>query len=355
MSEPRLGDLGERRIISMLLSPRYAANSPRFGDDCAVLQFAPVDQGHLVMTTDPCPPPMAAHLGFNDLFYRGWLLATINLSDLAAAGAEPLGLLTSLQLPAGTRVHEFERLLDGIDACCEEQGTRVLGGNIKETAQLDVAATAVGFCDTPPMTRSGASPGDVVVVLGELGAFWAGVLGVRGEVLARDSSQPLLRNALTPTPKIRVGVAARRAGLLTACMDNSDGLYPCLLQLGMANSTRVVVEGDALSYSAGVTDIAAKLRTDPLRLALGWGDWQLVATCRGEDMDALVELAHDEGTEVHRLGRVEQGSGVELELGGLRGALLPLDSQRFAPDSWFSAGLDAYIELLLHGPLQADP
>ena len=92
----RLQDLGERRIVEEVLAPRYAAASPRFGDDCATVHLR--DNDHLLVTTDPCPPPMSAHLGFPDLYYAGWLLATINLSDLAAAGADPLGLLTSLQL-----------------------------------------------------------------------------------------------------------------------------------------------------------------------------------------------------------------------------------------------------------------
>lgn len=347
--------MGERRIINELLSPRYAANTPHFGDDCAVVPLAPPKLGHLVMTTDPCPPPMAAQLGFDDPFYRGWLLATINLSDLAAAGAEPLGLLTSLQLPPTTVVADFERLLDGIDACCAAQGTRVLGGNLKEKPDIDVSATALGVCDTPPLTRAGATPGDIVVVLGDLGAFWAGVLGVRNKLVARNSADPLLRNALTPIPKIRAGVAARRAGLLTGCMDNSDGLYPSLLQLSAASSARMVIEGDSLTYSAGVVDIARELDTDPLRLALGWGDWQLVATCRSDKLDALAELAHAAETALHRLGRVEEGTGVGLDRRGSHGDLLPLDSQRFASDSWFSAGLDAYIDTLLHGPLPNVP
>jgi thiamine-monophosphate kinase len=298
---------------------------------------------------------MAAQLGFADPFYRGWLLATINLSDLAAAGAEPLGLVTSLQLPASTRVQEFERLLDGIDTCCAQQGTSVLGGNLKEAPQTDVVATAIGLCDTLPLTRSGASPGDLVVVLGELGTFWAGALSLRNELLSAESSDPLLRNVLTPTPKVRAGLAARRAGLLTACIDNSDGLYPSLLQLADASSTQVVVEGDALTYSPGVTEVADRLATEPLRLALGWGDWQLVATCRHEAIEALAELAQAAETELHSIGRVEEGSGVQLELGGSQRALMPLDSQRFTPDSWFSAGLPAYIESLLHAPLQDAP
>jgi len=351
MTEPTLGDLGERRIVAELLAPRYAGGGGRFGDDCASLPIPPALDGHLVVTTDPCPPPMAAHLGFEDPYYRGWLVATLNLSDLAAAGAEPLGLLTSLQLPATTTIAAFERLLDGIDECCQQQGTRVLGGNLKETPQLDIGATAFGVCDTAPMTRSGARVGDAVIALGEIGSFWAGVLGVQRGLLARDVSSPLLKNVLTPQPKIAAGLACRRASALTACMDNSDGLYPSLLQLAAASAVKVVVDGDSLTYSPGVAEIARDLNTEPLRLALGWGDWQLIGTCTPDALDALGQIASASHTELHQIGRVETGTGVQLEFAGRRGLLLPLDSQRFATDSWFSAGLDAYVDLLLGGPL----
>jgi thiamine-monophosphate kinase len=346
--------MGERRIVRDLLAPRYAARAPGFGDDCATVPLRSIAMGQFVMTTDPCPPPMAEHLGFVDPFYRGWLLATINLSDLAAAGAEPLGLLTSLQLPGSTTVWEFERLLDGIDACCAAQGTMVLGGNLKEAAQLDVSATAVGVCDTPALSRSGARPGDLIVALGDLGAFWAGVLGLQHGFVASDPAEPLLRNVLTPSPKIKVAIAARRAGLLTACMDNSDGLYASLRQLGVANSTCMIVEGDGLVFGDDVSRVARQLDADPLRLALGWGDWQLVATCRSECLARLAAAAQHAATGLHVLGHVEEGDGgVDLDAGGSRGALLALDSERFAPESWFMAGLDAYIDILLHGPLQS--
>src|SRR5437868_5550458 len=127
MSAQTLGDLGERTIIREILAPRYSPAAESFGDDCVAIAHA---QGFVIITTDPCPPPMAMQVGFPDLLYRGWLLATINLSDLAAAGARPLGLLTSLQLPATTPTEDFERLLDGIDECCAEHGTAVLGGNL---------------------------------------------------------------------------------------------------------------------------------------------------------------------------------------------------------------------------------
>ncbi len=351
-SNETLGDLGERRIIREMLVPRYGASSERFGDDCAVIPAAAHMEGALVVTTDPCPPPMAFRLGFKDEYFRGWLLATINLSDLAAAGAIPLGVVTSLQLPAETLVADFERLLDGLDACCAASGVPVVGGNLKEAPSVDVSATALGVVSGTPLTRSGARPGHDILVLGHLGSFWAGVLGVERGLIERDAREPLLVNALTPAPKLQVGAQLREASYLSACIDNSDGLWPSLEQLGKASGVAMVVRSGDLQFSDGVEDVATGLGTDPVRLALGWGDWQLIATAHPRHRDAIEDVAQAEGIELHIIGTVVEGTGVDLEHDGRQAPMLRLDSERFTPESWFGAGLDGYIDHLLTGPLQ---
>lgn len=346
-----MSDLGERRIVSELLSSRYAGAVRNYGDDVASL---PVPPGHsIVLTTDPCPPPMAVTLGFDDPYYRGWLLATINLSDLAASGAAPLGLLTSLMLPRETTVRGFERLLDGIDACCREHGTAVLGGNLKEFGSIELSATAIGVCDGEPLTRTGASPGDAVVVIGEVGRFWAGALSVLRGLLERDPESPLLRTALTPAPQLAAGLAMRRAGVLTSCIDNSDGLVPSLRQLAAASGVRIRLEGERLRFDEDVLAAAERLSIDPLRLALGWGDWQLVGTSPPEVLPELIAIGERVDAKVTAVGVVSTGTGVEIAHRGRVGAVMALESERFAADSWFTAGLESYIEMLVSGPLIA--
>lgn len=342
-----LGSLGERRIISDLLALRYGSHVEHFGDDCAAI---PHVGGYLIVTTDPCPPPMAMQVGFSDPFYRGWLLATINLSDLAAAGARPLGVLTSLQLPADTKVRDFERLLDGIDQCCSRHGAAVIGGNLKEAPAVDVSATAFGWSDTPPIGRAGAQDGDLVLVLGPLGLFWAGVLALRNGLITTDAELPLLRTVLRPDPQLSVGIALRRERLASSVIDCSDGLWPSLAQIADASGLRIVVEPSSWTYSPGVDGTATNLDVDPARLALGWGDWQLICTCRPEHLDDAVGVAAAANCEVHQIGRCEQGTGIMVAADGELSPLLALDSQRFAPDSWFSAGIDAYIDRMLHAP-----
>ena len=350
-SEPtRLLDLGERRLIAEVLAPRYRATSQSFGDDSAIASL-PDGPGQLLVSTDPCPPPMSRTLGFDDYFYDGWLLATINLSDLAAAGAEPVGLLTSLQLPAEMELDSFVRLLDGIDACCETHGAKVLGGNLKECPAVDLSATAIGWCDSAPLSRQGARAGDSVLILGDLGLFWAATLSVQRGLRTSDPEDQLMRNVLRPHAKTKCALRLRKEGLLSSCMDNSDGVQPSLMQLADTNRLGMRIDKASLSPDVEVRRVAAELAVDPARLALGWGDWQLVATCRREDVPRINAVAAETETSAHVIGKVIDGSDVELLDGANLGPLFPLDSERFSKSSWFAAGLSGYVEQMLTAPL----
>lgn len=351
----RLDELGERRIIEEILRPRYSFQGEhRFGDDCALVAYGDlVAGGAVVATTDPCPEPMASFLGYTDLYYRGWLLAAINLSDLAAAGARPLGLLTSLILPCDIKTDQFVRLLDGIDNCCEQCGTHVIGGNLKEGIRIDLSATAIGVCnDNMCMSRTGCREGDLIAVIGDLGLFWAGVLAVRHRLSLDDAeNKTLLRNILTPMPKVHIGQELAKMRLLTACLDNSDGLYPSLIQLANANHLQMHVMMDDVAFPPEVIRVSSVLGVDPVRLALGWGDWQLVGCLYPSKKDELMALGKHHGVPVYIIGQVRTGYGVVLEHKGRIAEMAPIDSQRFTRESWFTAGLEAYIDLLVNGPL----
>ena len=357
LENTRLEELGERRIINEILRPRYGKDaSDRFGDDCAVVVETDRLPGRVVVaTTDPCPEPVASILGYKDLYYRGWLLATINLSDLAASGAKPLGLLTSLILPNELSVGEFSRLLDGIDECCRVSGTRVLGGNIKEGARIDLTATAIGsFVQERGLSRRGCGAGDLLVVVGDLGLFWAGVVGLNLGVPFEQHQAELLRNILTPKPKVKVAQAIADKRLLTACIDNSDGLYPSLAQLAEINELQMRVSFDDVMFSSEVQYISSLTGIDPLRFALGWGDWQLIGCCRQGDLEVLRNTSMDHSIQLNVIGQVQEGTGVLLRDKASYKTMAPIDSQRFTADSWFTTGLDTYRKMLTEGSLWAN-
>jgi thiamine-monophosphate kinase len=355
--ERRLDELGERRIIEDILRPRYGwQESNRFGDDCAVVaEGGTLANGLVVATTDPCPEPMSSFLGYFDFYYRGWLLATINLSDLAAVGAKPLGLLTSLILRNDTTIGQLLRLLDGIDGCCAQSGTHTIGGNIKEGAKVELSATAIGICSNRKfLSRTGCHAGDLIVIIGDLGLFWSGVLAVQHQIPLEDKEKQLLKNVLTPMPKVRIGQELAEDELLTSCIDNSDGLYPSLIQLAEANGLQMYINMIDVIFPPEVLYVSSLLNLDPIRLTFGWGDWQLIGCCDPNKLNKLREVSQRYEVDVHVIGEVRKGKSVSLEHKQHTGQMAPVDSQRFTQDSWFTAGLQSYINVLVKGPLWKD-
>ena len=346
-----LGDLGERRLISEILAPRYQSEiNAQFGDDCALIEWGN-ESGTLVCSTDPCPYPMAWNIGFRDMYYYGWLLSTINMSDLAAMGARPLGLLTSLNLPSTLPISEFVRLLDGIDDCLKTADTRVLGGNLRDDNTIACSATALGRVPSDRVIqRCGASPGDIVVTIGNLGHFWAGYFAFIKEIPLTDAErEQVLQPLLKPVPMVKEGQGISQAGLLTSCMDSSDGLYPCFEHLSQMNQAKFVIDFSGVGFDDVVLKIAHQLRIPPMRLALGWGDWQLVGTTKPEYIPHLQTLLSELGTPLSCIGHVEAGgSDVELLLANQRASMSSFESEKFQPSS---TGVSKYADDLLNKPL----
>jgi thiamine-monophosphate kinase len=344
-----LGDFGERAIIDQILGPRYRDDAePHFGDDCAAIELGDV---YLVATTDPCPEPVAAYLGFDDWYYRGWLLGTINLSDLGSAGARPIGLLAAYELPPSTPQSDFERLLDGLDECLAEVGTRVLGGNIKEAAHLSLQATAFGLAEQAPPHRSNLSVGDRVYLVGSSGDFWATFMNYRQWPDEIQDDSEALAPVLTPRANLNVGIEIATRRIASAITDNSDGLYGALKVLGLESNVGFSVQLDDDMVTSDARRIAHRLQIDPVRFALGWGDWQLIVVVDASKEDELTHLCQTLGTPCYPLGEVTTGTAISAAYRDRRGELIPLDSERFSKLSWMTSGLGGYVDSLLGDPV----
>ncbi len=331
-----LGDLGEREIVSRIL-PKYSVG---IGDDCACVT---INTQRFIVTTDPVPQPAAKVIGNDpDPYWMGWLLVTINASDLAAAGAHPLGFLAAIEASSSLTVYEFERFLTGVKEACEAERLKYVGGNLREGAVLSAVGTAIGFCDLGrPLTRQGAGAGDLVVSIGNGGIFWRDALALRTlQVTPVKESSPLYK----PHSQLRAMERLGEQGLVVAAIDNSDGLLPTLTQLSMANSLGIRLDLEKLE----VPMEGVPLDIDPARLWMGWGDWIVIAAIRAADFERATELAGRVGIPVHQVGEfIESKPQVLLKRGGEIQIAPRLESERFARDSWFSEGISGYIDRLL--------
>ncbi|QOZ47774.1 hypothetical protein XH89_33025 [Bradyrhizobium sp. CCBAU 53340] len=337
----KLIDLGEREILKQII-PRFAEGA---GDDCAIIQ---ISGGHLVVTTDPVPPPAAAAIGRDDdPFWMGWLLVTINVSDLAAAGAVPLGFLAAIECESERTTESFERLLEGIRASCAAAQIAYVGGNLREASRLSAVGTAFGICDSySPLTRVGAKEGDSIISIGQGGGFWRDALRLLvGKDIGPKDRSPVFK----PISQIGFVHCLAREHLVRAAMDNSDGLLPSLNELASKNNLGVVLDLEALT----VPGLTAEESGDAARYWLGWGDWNVILAVSPAHEDRLFELANASRASAHRIGRfTTEHPGLVMLQRGSNTALAPrLESERFARDSWMLKGVGEYVRMLKEVPL----
>ncbi len=245
----------------------------------------------------------------------------VNLSDLAAKGADPLGALMALCLPGDLGEDWIAAFAAGLGADLDTYGLDLLGGDTVRAPMLSVAITAIGSVPHGRMVRrSGASAGDALFVTGTIGDAALGLQCRTGE-LAKDAH--LLDRYLRPRPRPKMAGALREHA--SAAMDVSDGLAGDLDALLAASgcSGSVEVETVPLSPSAART-----VSNDPARwqtVLTGGDDYEILAAVALADSAAFTRAALAAGVAVTRIGTVEAGSaparfvrgdGSELALSG---------------------------------------
>lgn len=336
-----LGGLGEQLIQRRILQPRYGGTEG-FGDDSALLGTV-TTPSELVATTDSCPTPVVNLLREPDLYHAGWLLATINLSDLAAAGAEPLGLLVNYTLPKTTTVHEFERLLDGVDDCCAAHGTKVAGGDIRDGA-VQLTATAIGRCAPGSrFRRSGAKAGDRLLLVGSAGYLWAAALLETGRAtLPAEARDEIWQRACRPMAQLQAGQLL--AGYARAAMDVSDGLFATVRTLCEANGLGAEVTGE-FELDEPVADVAAQCELRPFDLAETWGDWGLVVVVRAGDVKVVEKTLRAESVAVQEIGTLTTDPRITKGTAPWRG----IAQERFSASSWHGGELSTLLTEVLGG------
>lgn len=250
MSEPQdavaetVAELGERELLARILRRLPKAELPLGpGDDAAILA-AP--DGQVVVTSDTMIEGPDFRLEWSSPQQLGHKAMVSNLSDIAAMGARPTGLVVALAVPGATPGAFVEGLAEGMARALRRHapGCGIAGGDLATAPQVLVAVTAFGSLDgQPPVLRSGARPGDALAVSGALGQAAAGLkLLFAGLRESRDAeAQRLIGAQLAPDPDLTAGIRAARAGA-SAMMDLSDGPLLDADRLAQASGVRIDLE-----------------------------------------------------------------------------------------------------------------
>ncbi len=278
------------------------------GDDAAVVS-AP--GGRLVFATDAVVGGVHADLSLAGLQDLGWKALTATVSDIGAVGGRPTHAVVDFCVPPGT---DLELLATGVAEAAVEWGCPVVGGDVSTAPGVVVAVSATGVLDgdEPPVLRSGASPGDRLVVTGPLGASAAGLRLLRA---GAGSPASAINAHLRPRARLAEGVVARRAGA-TAMMDLSDGLAIDLERLSRASGVGAVL--DDVPVAEGATESEALGGGEDFELLIAMPDIGRLTEAFGEAglraPVAIGRCSDDRGVLTLRGAPLER-TGFEHELG----------------------------------------
>lgn len=272
------------------LSPARADVALGIGDDCALLQPSPGMQ--LAVTSDTLIagrhfPKSTAPADI------GWKALAVNLSDLAAMGAEPRWFTLALSLPASDESW-LAGFAAGLRELAQASGIALVGGDTTR-GPLSITITAMGeVAPGQALRRDGARPGDRICVTGTLGDA---ALALR--LLDRPGLPPQLRQRLDrPTPRIAAGVALR--GLASAALDISDGLAGDLGHILVASGVGAEIDLKALPGSAHFNGLAPVEDRAELMLR-GGDDYELCVCLPPEAVEAAQQRLDVPLTEIGRI------------------------------------------------------
>lgn len=297
----KLSDMGEReaiRLISGLISS--GKEIVGVGDDCAVFEL---DDEFLLVTTDMINEKTHVPKGMS-AWQMGWFLVAVNLSDIAAKGGSPLGILISLGLPRETTKDFLVDFMKGANKCALVYKTSIVGGDTKENQSVTASGTAFGKVGKDFfMGRVGAEVGDVVAVTGSLGRAGAGFFAIERGI----DNKMIIEGLLEPRPRVPEGIKLGETGVVSCCMDVSDGLSSSLYQLSESNSVGFKIDKRLLPVSPFLRDLSEDFDLDVYKNVLHFGgDYELLLTLSDDDFNAAKEAVKSVGGVLTKIGCVTE-------------------------------------------------
>lgn len=295
----------ETEIIERLLRPIARHPAARgLADDAAV--WTPPLGRELVLTHDIIAEGVH-YLASDDPSDIAWKLVAVNLSDLAAKGAEPAGVLIGLSLAAADAAW-LERFASGLARVLAEHDTALFGGDTTTgAASASLGCTAIGHVPRgAALSRAGAKAGAALYVTGTIGDAGLGLAIARGEA-APDAA--LLRRYRLPMPRLAVGQGLFGAGA-TAAMDVSDGLLIDASRMAKASGARIGIALCDVPLSDAAAARLAPGDAGRLIAASAGDDYELLFAAPAAAEPALFTLCERARLRLTRVGRVLPGAGL---------------------------------------------
>ncbi|HEU4387337.1 MAG TPA: thiamine-phosphate kinase [Blastocatellia bacterium] len=320
----------ESQIIDWIR--KRAAGGPRvrvgIGDDAAVLEVA--GNRDLIACCDLVVEGVHFRTDWSPPSCIGYKALAAAVSDVAAMGGLAKFALMSFAVPSGLPEAFLTELLDGMRNAADEYEVTLVGGDTSASPSgLFIDVTILGECSRGmAVTRSGAKPGDLVLVSGSLGAAELGLellkSGLRIESAVSELQMEAIGKHLQPEPRVALGRAIGELGLATAMIDISDGLSTDITHLLDESGCGATLRARDIPVAECATALAPGLGLDPLALALNGGEeYELLFAVKPETVDRINELAGSLGETVSVIGEMRSERGLVVERDGAIESLGP--------------------------------
>jgi thiamine-monophosphate kinase len=312
----KIKDIGEFGLIDRITRKSKDKNVlVGIGDDAAVVK---TKKGLQVLTTD-C-------LVEGDHFRREWFTPMqigmkaieINISDVAAMGAQPKYVLVSLALPKDLDVEFVEQLYKGMWKACDKYNIEIIGGNMAHCENIVISITLTGQVDNKNLSlRSGAKPGDFIFVSGHLGNGRAGLRLFQENL---EGFEQVKKSYLEP--KAQLKSALKVAPYANSMEDISDGLASEIKHICDESKCGAIIYKDKIPISGEVREVASKLVEDEYDYALfGGEDFELVYTVSKDRFDKVNGFL---------VGEITKNKGIRLFSNGEERALIEKGYDHFS-------------------------
>lgn len=288
--ELKVSDVGEKELVKYILSKSPTVTA----DDTAITNLD--NSLNLISTTDM----LIQSKHFPDkmsYFQMGFKAVTVNVSDLAAMGAKPLGFLLSIAIPKDLKVKDFKEIIRGVKVACEFYEIPLIGGDTNEASEIIINGTALGL-NTDSLMKNTYKKNDLIAITGNIGLAALGFYS--------DNSK-YQENILKPIARIKEGRILKEYGA-TSATDITDGLASELYE--MFNGMGMLIYEDKLNISLEFKQTASDSGLDYLDLVLYFGeDFELLFTIpknKVEDLKNKIDFTV--------IGEVTDSSQISMKL-----------------------------------------
>ena len=265
----KVSDIGEKELIRYIIANSRSITP----DDTAITKL---NSTNLISTCDMLI--QSRHFPENmSYFNMGFKAVTVNVSDLAAMGAEPLGFLLAIALPKDLKLDSFKEIIEGVLNACNYYQIPLIGGDTNEASEIIISGTALGITDKPLM-KDTYNIGDLIAVTGDIGLAALGF-----ELDSFDNIY--IKQALKPEARIKEGLILR--DFATSATDITDGLASELYEI-KKDGFGFMIHEELLGISDEYKSLAEKFNLNYLDLVLHVGeDFELLFTISGDDLEKL--------------------------------------------------------------------